>query len=54
LGIQTAECPIGKNHNPCGTGVLDFCKVAIGGLIAILQNFSFNCVFMQRRGFGSS
>jgi hypothetical protein len=39
LGIQTAECPICKNHDPCGTGVLDFWKVAIGGLIAILQNF---------------
>jgi hypothetical protein len=38
LGIQTAECPIGKNHHPCGTSVFDFCKVAIGGLIATLQN----------------
>jgi hypothetical protein len=40
LGIQTAECPIRKNHDPCGTGVFDFCKAAIGGLIATLQNFS--------------
>jgi hypothetical protein len=42
LGIQTAEGPICKNHNPCGSSGLDFCKVAIGGLPAILQNFSFN------------
>jgi hypothetical protein len=35
--MQTAECPICKSHNPCGMGV--FCKVAIGGLIAILRNF---------------
>jgi hypothetical protein len=41
LGIQTAEFPICKNHNPCGAGDFDFRKVAIGGLIAILQNFSF-------------
>jgi uncharacterized protein (UPF0212 family) len=38
VGIQTAECPICKNHNPCDTGVFVFCKVAIGGLIATLQN----------------
>jgi hypothetical protein len=42
LGIQTAECPICENHDPCGTGVLDFCKVAFGGLIATLQNFRKN------------
>ena len=46
--IQTAECSLCKNHGPCGTGVFDFCKVAIGGVIAILQNFTF-----QERG-GSS
>jgi hypothetical protein len=39
LGIQTAECPICKNRDPCGTGVFGFCKAAIGGLIAALQNF---------------
>jgi hypothetical protein len=32
LGIQTAERPIGENHNPCGAGVFDFRKMAIGGL----------------------
>jgi hypothetical protein len=26
LGIQTAECPIYKNHNPCGIGVFAFAK----------------------------
>jgi hypothetical protein len=41
LGIQTGECPICKNRNPCGTGVFVYCKVAIGGLIATLQNFRF-------------
>jgi hypothetical protein len=41
LGIQTAERPICKNHNPCGTGVLDFCKTAIGGVMAVLQNFRY-------------
>jgi hypothetical protein len=41
LGIQAAAGPIGKNHNPCGAGVFDFRKAAIGGLIAILQNFKF-------------
>jgi hypothetical protein len=40
LSIQTAECPVCKNCNPCGTGVFDFCKPAIGGSIAGLQNFS--------------
>jgi hypothetical protein len=40
LGIQTAECPICKNHNHCGTGVFVFCKAAIDDLIAILQNLS--------------
>jgi hypothetical protein len=45
LGFQTAECTICKNHDPCGTGVLGFCKVAIGGLIAILQNFRYKRLF---------
>jgi radical SAM protein with 4Fe4S-binding SPASM domain len=26
LGIQTVECPICKNHDPCGTSVFDFTK----------------------------
>jgi hypothetical protein len=49
LGIQTAECPIGKNHNPCGTGVFGFCKVAIGGLIATLQNFRYLLSFIKKK-----
>jgi hypothetical protein len=39
LAIQTAECPICENRDPCGTGVFDFRKAAIGGLIAALRNF---------------
>jgi hypothetical protein len=47
VGIQTAECPLCKNHGPCGTGVFDFCKAAIGGLIAALQNFGNNWSFAK-------
>jgi hypothetical protein len=46
LGIQTAECPIYKNHNPCGT-------VAIGRLIAILQKLRFNSKKFRTCGFFS-
>jgi hypothetical protein len=35
------------NHDPCGTGVFGFCKRAIGGLIALLQNSSF--ILKKRR-----
>jgi hypothetical protein len=31
-----------KKHNPCDTSVFDFYKVAIGGVIAMAQNFSCN------------
>jgi hypothetical protein len=48
LDIQTAECPICKNHDPRGTSGFDFCKAAIGGLIAALQNFSYTL----KRGYG--
>jgi tryptophanyl-tRNA synthetase len=41
LGIQTAECPICKNRDPCGIGVFDFCKAAVGGLIAIFAKLQF-------------
>jgi hypothetical protein len=42
VGIPTTECPLCKNCNPCDTCVFDFCNVAIGGLIAMLQNFNYN------------
>jgi hypothetical protein len=37
VGIQTAECPLCKNRNPCGACGFNFCKTAIGGLIAVLH-----------------
>jgi hypothetical protein len=39
--MQTAERPIGENRDHRGIGVFVFCKAALGGLIAILQNFGF-------------
>ncbi|MDR1611977.1 MAG: hypothetical protein LBT97_04245, partial [Planctomycetota bacterium] len=49
MGIQTAECPICKNNDPCDTSVSAFCKVAIGGLIDILQNLSFQRTFGENQ-----
>jgi hypothetical protein len=51
LATQTAECPICKNHDPCGTSGFDFYKVAIGGLIAILQNPGHHLFLSALRGF---
>jgi hypothetical protein len=42
IGPSNRRMPNLKNRDPCGTSCFDFCKVAIGGLIATLQNFSDN------------
>jgi hypothetical protein len=51
-----------RTFDPCDTGVFDFCKVAIGDLIATLQKPSYFKVsersfqrrFLRRRRFGSN
>jgi hypothetical protein len=51
MAFQTIESPLCKNLNHCGTRVFDFCKVPIGGVIGILQNFSSKKVLLK---YGSS
>jgi hypothetical protein len=54
VGIQTAECPIGKNHDPCGTGVFDFCKVAIGDLTGIIHTHESSSIPVRDDSFGEN